>query len=1305
MGCRVAKNAPRKGDLHFLLPFLSNKRVFRNNFTDEFYARILFLHVYSPLPVKHILTRSTKIVLEVVLFIVLISAIALGLFRVFFSQLDRYKPDFEEWASSALHQPVQILHIKASWNGLHPSVRMEEVDVLDASTRGQQLHIQRLEVDMQVFSSLLKRRFVPSAVTVVGAHLRVQRVDADMLDVNGIPIPLAAGAISPTGFEAGQAIRWILEQGDIRLENIDLDWKTEKGREFHFTQLSSTLLHRFFKTRLKGVATLGEKVPAKLRFVVGIRHSDLAGVAAHGYLSVQQLDLTPWLSYLPMQKTQMTQGKLESLQVWADWDKRQWQSAQALVQLKDAQFISAFFKQPISVDIFRGNLAWERRPDGFAAAADKVTLRINQQVWPITKWSVLQSTSEAGVLTQVGSVDALDIAQLSARMQTFVPAAPEPVPAPEALTKAVQPVVAPIQEHDLAILLAKLKPQGRLTDLLLRRDVSPAGESLFSARIPFSGLNTQPVGKIPAVQGLQGTLKFTPAAGDLQLKGQSLQLDIPSFFTHRLPADTYQGRVQWLKQPEGLTVRAHDVMLSNDDLALQAGLALWLPHAIAESPYAALSATFTEQKSSRLRDYIPLGMLRAHPALAVWLTEAFVAGDGASGKIQLQGPLAHFPFDDQSGHFSAEVAVKNMQFNYKTGWPMLSHVYARALFQGASLRIVAAPGAQVLGSSAAEVKAEIPDLRHPILTVQGSVKSDLQTGARFIAESPLRKTIGEGIENLRLEGAVDLDLGLHVPLHPGEAPVTVEGKVAIAPGAKLEVPAWKLYFTHFSGHFGFTEGSLFADKLTARWEGQPVTIQIQTKKIAKEAHTIEIALQGRTTVAALEKAYPLPLKKKFSGEMPYRVLLAITNKGGHPQMMCSIDSDLQGLAIDLPAPFQKAAAEKSPLHVEIRPQEKTTLRVLVDYAKKLKATAGFTQNAQKSWSLKQAEVQLSADIASVFGIALASAHLQIQAVQKAWLLRINSAEVRGEVMIPEDTNALWKGSFSYLRIIPSTSNIKTKVHPGDIPSLDLEVKNFYYGTKPFGSISLSTSTGKNFLQIVHLRVKSGETRLVARGRWQESPGGHQQTTLSGNVRSENIGTALHTWQVTDSVVGGHGRAAFALSWPSMAYDFSFAALNGSFSLSFEKGRIVNISDSKAAEMGIGRILNLLSLQSIPRRLTLDFSDLLQKGFPFDVMKGELTMRNGQAFTENSYLNGPIAKVAIKGRIGMASKDYDLLMMTTPYLTSSLPIAATLIGGPIAGAAAWLGSKVLSGVVNKITMRTYKVTGPWDTPLIVPFSAN
>ena len=286
----------------------------------------------------------------------------------------------------------------------------------------------------------------------------------------------------------------------------------------------------------------------------------------------------------------------------------------------------------------------------------------------------------------------------------------------------------------------------------------------------------------------------------------------------------------------------------------------------------------------------------------------------------------------------------------------------------------------------------------------------------------------------------------------------------------------------------------------------------------------------------------------------------------------------------------------------------------------------------------------------------------------------------------------------------SDTKTKSSINPGDVPPLDLRFKNFIYGDKPFGAVSLLTAPGQNVLQIKRLNLDVANTHLLATGQWQQAGQGHQ-TTLNGNLQSDNIGAALKTWRVTGSVLGGRGTTAFALSWPSAAHDFNAKQLNGNFSLAFGKGSIIDIGQSKEAEMGVGRILNLLSLQSIPRRLTLDFSDLTQKGFPFDEMKGNFSIQNGNAFTSNAYLHGPIAKVEIKGRIGLGNKDYNLLMMTTPYLTSSLPIAATIVGGPIVGAATWLGDKVLGGIVNKIATSTYSVKGSWDNPVIEKASGN
>ena len=120
---------------------------------------------------------------------------------------------------------------------------------------------------------------------------------------------------------------------------------------------------------------------------------------------------------------------------------------------------------------------------------------------------------------------------------------------------------------------------------------------------------------------------------------------------------------------------------------------------------------------------------------------------------------------------------------------------------------------------------------------------------------------------------------------------------------------------------------------------------------------------------------------------------------------------------------------------------------------------------------------------------------------------------------------------------------------------------------------------------------------------------------------------------------------------------------------------------------------------MPRRLTLDFSDLTKKGFEFRVFKGDFVFKKGNAFTRNAYLDGPVAKVSLQGRIGFANKDVDLKLSVAPYVTSSLPLIVGVAGGPIAGVVTWVVSKILSPSIGKAVGFTYKVTGPWKKPKV------
>ena len=157
-------------------------------------------------------------------------------------------------------------------------------------------------------------------------------------------------------------------------------------------------------------------------------------------------------------------------------------------------------------------------------------------------------------------------------------------------------------------------------------------------------------------------------------------------------------------------------------------------------------------------------------------------------------------------------------------------------------------------------------------------------------------------------------------------------------------------------------------------------------------------------------------------------------------------------------------------------------------------------------------------------------------------------------------------------------------------------------------------------------------------------------------------------------------------------------MNGEAALSVGKGRIVDIGAENGAKMGLGRMLSLFSLQTIPRRLSLDFSDVFQKGYSFDSVKGDFKMDDGNISTNNMKFDGPVAAIGINGRIGLNQHDYDLVLSVTPYVTSSIPVAATLLtGNPLIGLGALAVNTVVGSQVSRVTTHYYNVTGPWNNP--------
>jgi uncharacterized protein YhdP len=128
------------------------------------------------------------------------------------------------------------------------------------------------------------------------------------------------------------------------------------------------------------------------------------------------------------------------------------------------------------------------------------------------------------------------------------------------------------------------------------------------------------------------------------------------------------------------------------------------------------------------------------------------------------------------------------------------------------------------------------------------------------------------------------------------------------------------------------------------------------------------------------------------------------------------------------------------------------------------------------------------------------------------------------------------------------------------------------------------------------------------------------------------------------------------------------------------------------------MVGLASLAALPRRLALDFSDLTDKGFAFDTVRGDFSLHDGSAYTDDVLVKGPAADIGLIGRVGLKTKDYDQTAVVTGNVGNSLPLAA-FAGGPVIGAAVLVFTQVFKQPLRGLARGYYRITGSWDNPIV------
>jgi uncharacterized protein YhdP len=239
-------------------------------------------------------------------------------------------------------------------------------------------------------------------------------------------------------------------------------------------------------------------------------------------------------------------------------------------------------------------------------------------------------------------------------------------------------------------------------------------------------------------------------------------------------------------------------------------------------------------------------------------------------------------------------------------------------------------------------------------------------------------------------------------------------------------------------------------------------------------------------------------------------------------------------------------------------------------------------------------------------------------------------------------------------------------------------------------------------RISRLSLVNEAGRIDADGWWRAG-GSAPQTKLDVAVDVKDAGAFLTRVGLPGDVKGAPTRIEGQLAWPGAPDDFAYPALAGTLRVNVGAGQFTRL------EPGVGRLLGVLSLQALPRRITLDFRDVFSEGFAFDTIQGSVRIGNGIMHTDSLLLSGTAAKVHFSGDVDLERETQALTVRVQPALSTTISagagaaavalLAANPLVGAAVGAGALIAQKVMQDPIEQMFSYEYSVRGSWSEPLV------
>jgi len=913
-----------------------------------------------------------------------------------------------------------------------------------------------------------------------------------------------------------------------------------------------------------------------------------------------------------------------------------------------------------------------------------------------------------------------------------------------------------------------------ISDFEIGGQVSKLGVSLdqyneLNLNVAIADLNTQAVGSYPAITDADIFVSSNQKRGSGHIQLNPQELNFNGQFNRAVPLQKADLLLNWKNDKNGFELSSDNSLIVTDEFTSSTQFSILFPATSStnvatqkteanDSPILSLFSSVSLNDASKAQHYFPMQAMGDD--VYNYLQPTLKKGSVEGAKILWQGRLADYPFTEQQGTFQAWIPVRNAKYDFYPGWQGLSDLDLTLLFDNDALSMYS-DKAKLGGISINKLSAKIDHLaERGILTIDADIDENAQYMANYLNNSPLQESVGKAIEIIRIKKSLQGNLNLTIPLSSKNGDVKAAGTLNLK-NNDVELLLGSdtvLSLQNVNGAFSFVNGNLSAKKLTGTLFQQPVTLSFSSEDL-NDKYQFKADLFGQWDITKLSQSYKQLNALKLSGGLDWQGQINFMQyKGKDYQFAINLDSQLQGIKVDLPAPYNKNSLQSWPTKISVsaNPQstqwvasinnklnssgqltfdnQDTKLKYLylglgnksklaidktkqvirvnenkVDLTPWVKATKDFMAEndlapaPNESSLLNIDSVYVDIKQAEIFGQPLLNLSSKVSKSSNKWLIGINSDNLLANIDYRQGMPDRYDINIKKLNLQLLDNQQLADTFASEQQSGLSEVNENLREDYPeiFLECALCYYKGMDLSSLkAHFFPNSATYNIDYLKLGQED----QMTNISG------VWDQQRTNIIIDSSTDSDNSIVERLGYPGpMTYDNAdfTAALNWigapwQFNLDSLSGELsLKVEDGLITEVDDkgARLLSFLSLDGIRRSLNLEFGGVFSKGLGFDDMSLSGKITNGVFKNEDYYLDGSAGKVSGSGLIDLLNLNVNYRFSYSPAVTSSLPVLAAFAINPLTGAAVLMLTEILEPVVDAIIRVDFSVKGSLKDPQV------